>query len=96
MLLTQNKIKRCFGALYVTEMLQIIIINCYQWLSAVIINCYQWLSAVIINCYQWLSAVIIDGYQLRRCTMQKWFKKKKNIYIYIFIWKKGAVTLGYK
>ena len=30
----------CFGALYLTEMLQIIIINCYQWLSAVFINSY--------------------------------------------------------
>ena len=25
----------CFGALYFTETLQIIIINCYEWLSAV-------------------------------------------------------------
>ena len=32
----------CFGALYFTEMLHIIIIiNRYQWLSAVFINVYQ-------------------------------------------------------
>ena len=31
----------CFGALYFTEMLPIIIINGYQWLSAVFINGYQ-------------------------------------------------------
>ena len=27
----------CFGALYFTEMLHIIIINCFQWLSAVLL-----------------------------------------------------------
>ena len=42
-LLTQDikKNSMCFGALYFTEMLQIIIINCYQWLSTIIINGYQ-------------------------------------------------------
>ena len=28
----------CFSALYFPEMLQIIIINCYQWLAAAFIN----------------------------------------------------------
>ena len=36
-----SKLFRKALPLYFTEMLQIIIINCYQWLSAVIINGYQ-------------------------------------------------------
>ena len=36
----------CFGTFYFTEMLKIIIINYYQWLSAVFISGYQLISVI--------------------------------------------------
>ena len=44
----------CFGALYFAEMLQIIIINCYQWLSAVVMNGYHFniSNSIICELYQ--------------------------------------------